>query len=1254
MDPIALRKALIKALSGFTAPGQLRDRAVALYEALGYRSQRTLEAGRVSEFVADLGAVSELTDRQQELFECWHEVEFVFQVTDDEIVRQSNLFDELNFDEGRIESFLFLAVELTTGSYNRTYFAETTRVINRRFAMPVIILFQYGLSLTLAVVHRRTHKRDLHRDVLEKVTLVKDIRVDSPHRAHIDILKDLALPRLIDLGVGNFDRLHAAWETTLDIEELNRRFYKELFSWFERTVKQCRFPDDGAGSGNQERHAIRLITRLLFIWFLKEKGLVPHDIFDENFARQALTNHSPDRSDYYRAVLQNLFFATLNTEIDKRDFSKGIYRTRSISNESHHRDLLAAEEVPNYTQNPQDFNRYHYRDLLSDPKRFIDKMKSVPFVNGGLFDCLDYADGLVSGHRMIDAFTANITAHGRDLDVPARLFFDEEHGLFPLFRRYKFTVEENTPLDQEVALDPELLGRVFENLLAAYNPETRETARKATGSYNTPRRVVNYMVDEALVAALAEHTQPTDGDIEFWRARLRYLLDFQDAFADAKELFHEDETEAVIRAIASLKILDPAVGSGAFPMGVLHKLTLALRRLDPDNHHWEILQKELAAQKAAAAFDKRGPQARNAELLDISRTFDTYRQSDFGRKLYLMQNSIYGVDTQPIACQIAKLRFFISLVIEQHTNNNPDDNRGVRPLPNLETHFVAADTLIDLKLSEVSPLLHGDDIEEKRQEIEAIRAKYFLAHDPSHKRDLICKEKDCRNALERLLEVYQQKWKERHIRDINHKLDQLPNQKYRDQLRKREHNAFRRREKQFDASLKDARKIAQWDAYDQNKSADWFDPEYMFGVTDGFDIVTGNPPYIQLQKNGGALARRYKDIGYSTFARTGDIYQLFYEKACRLLKPEIGVLCYITSNSWLKAKYGKPLRNYLYQHHQPLSLLEMSNDVFENAIVDTCVLLLRHGGSSQPFPAIDMDKLPTTNFPPDASQWETVRPRGEAPWIILSSVEQRVLEKMYAIGTPLKEWDIDIYYGIKTGYNKAFLIDDTTKNNLVADDPNSAAIIKPVLRGRDIRRYQAEWDSRWLIDTHNGYGNTLAIDVGGYPAIKTHLDKFYPQLKKRRDQGRTPYNLRNCAYHEVFSKEKLVWIELVSNGRFAYDDSGIYCDVSSFIMTGDCIKYLCALLNSELICWFFQKVAPTSGMGTLRWKKVYVETIPIPHVSVARQGLFIGFIDLIMSATLTDPNADVAAIESDIDQYVYELYGLKPEEIAGVEKELLS
>ena len=420
----------------------------------------------------------------------------------------------------------------------------------------------------------------------------------------------------------------------------------------------------------------------------------------------------------------------------------------------------------------------------------------------------------------------------------------------------------------------------------------------------------------------------------------------------------------------------------------------------------------------------------------------------------------------------------------------------------------------------------------------------------------------------------------------------------------------------------------------------------------GFHVVIANPPYVQLQANGGELADLYKSTGFETFARTGDIYQLFYERGCQLAHKDHGILAYITSNSWLKAEYGKALRRYFSEKNTPLLLMELGKDVFDSAIVDSCILILQAGGASQAFPAVDTDRAITSEFPPSLELWGQVRPNGDMPWSILSPIEQSIFYKMQRRGIRLKDWDVKINFGIKTGYNNAFIIDDETKQELVSKDPDSGEIIVPVLRGKDIRRFHSPWAGKWLIDTHNGYGHTPAIDIANYPLVKTHLDKHYPQLEKRKDKGKTPYNLRNCAYHENFKEEKLLWIELVDEGRFSYDNSGILGEATTFMMTGKSLKFLCAVLNSRLIRWFLQQTAPTSGMGTLRWKKAYVENIPIPTLSEEGQHSFVQLVDSILESKSSDPKNDTTETETRIEELVYQAFGLTIEEVSAIDDRL--
>ena len=1188
--------------------GEFAAEARDLLAALGYRSERTVElSGRVDEFVSHFAAENENIKTEQAFRDNVESVRILFQVTNAEIAvsPQTKLFNtDSSFDEGNIKSFIFIACELKGKGYPRGQYAQFTREINKRLSQPTVVLFQTtDHRLTLAFVHRREHKRDRKRDVLGNVSLIREIDPVNPHRAHLDILAELSLEERLrwikfhDRST-NFDGLLAAWLVALDTEELNKRFYRDLFTWFERAVSEAKFPENEAKILPTEEHAIRLITRLLFVWFIKEKGLIADELFIEERILPLLKNYDRTTGDsYYRAVLQNLFFATLNTAIDKRNFSKE-------KNATH-----------------RNFSLYRYRSEIRDPEKLLALFAQTPFINGGLFDCLDSEKARRAEGYRIDCFTDNPNQR-RSYSIPNRLFFDDSSakpGLIILFGRYKFTVEENTPIEQEVALDPELLGKVFENLLAAYNPETRDTARKQTGSYYTPRAVVDYMVDEALVAMLAERVQPSISGGQFWCERLHYLLDHADAFNDADELFQEDEAEAIVRAISEIKALDPAVGSGVFPMGILHKLTLALRRLDPNNNLWEQIQKERARAKADAAFETRDRQERDAELLEISETFERY-SGNFGRKLYLIQNSIFGVDIQPVACQIAKLRFFISLAIEQEPDETAE-NFGIKPLPNLETRFVAANTLNRIESQFVLMSARAKDLERKLHDN---RERHF--HATTRQQKLKCKQKDEVFRAELATEL--------------RNLGFPPN---------------------------DADKIAQWDPYDQNAKADWFGAEYMFGEQKGFDLVIGNPPYIQLQKDGGKLGKLYgpKKEGkttlpstYQTFARTGDIYQLFCERGCQLLTPAHGLLVYITSNSWLKAQYGKALRRYFAELHTPLRLLEMGKDVFENTIVDTSVLLLREGVGSEPFPAVDMDKLPTKDFPPDDSLWGQARPDGETPWTILSSMEQRVMDKMLAKGTPLGMWDVRINRGILTGYNMAFIIDDETRRELIAEDPNSADIIKPILRGRDIQRYHAQRAGLWLITSFP----SVRLDIDDYPAVKKHLVSFgrdrleqsgkrlAGNRKSRKKTQHSWFELQDtCAYHKEFAKEKLFWMDLTERGRFAYSKGEMFCANTAYVLSGSSIKCLCAVLNSHLITWFMKHTALNSGMGVTRWVRFTVERLPIPKITAAEQHPFVSLVDSILAPKATDPSADTGEQEREIDRLVYELYGLSSEEIAAVE-----
>ncbi|MCF6153251.1 MAG: class I SAM-dependent DNA methyltransferase [Candidatus Kuenenia stuttgartiensis] len=1074
-----LRQKIKEAIQQFGA-GNLSENALNLFQTLGYITERRAPLEKPA-YIAFRDSFIDSQSRFNEdkaLVKEWKYVDLLFQLSKEEVTRQLSLFDTKQVDRTVIETYLFFAIEMAEEHYTRTDLSHITREVNRLFPMPVMILFKHGFSLTLSAINRRLHKRDKSKDVLEKVTLIKDIRISPAggsdveiplkkggkgvvsgngavtHRAHIEILFDLSFDELKNKHkFTNFVELHNAWQKALDTSELNKRFFRELANWYFWATQKVVFPDD-AGKDKDVRNAtsvIRLITRLMFVWFLKEKGLVPDALFDEKQLKKLLKYTDNKKSTYYKAILQNLFFATLNTEMGKRRF-----RTKNDSGRDGHYFI---------------HNVFRYENEFVKPKETLEQYFSpIPFLNGGLFECLDKElDDKGKRKRIrIDSFSDR---EDNALEVPDDLFFNEKgvdvdlsriysspkkskekvYGIIDILNSYKFTVAENTPIEEEIALDPELLGKVFENLLANYNPETQTTARKQTGSFYTPREIVNYMVDESLLAYLKQSLSSchdvTSGHSDSFchsarseesnntgknEERLRDLL----SYSENPNPFNTEEAGVLVKAIDTCKILDPACGSGAFPMGILHKMVHILHKLDPNNARWKQRQLDKVdklIEDAEGISDTRVREKVIEDLhntrRDIEEAFDN-NEFDYGRKLYLIENCIYGIDIQSIAVQIAKLRFFISLIVDQKVNHRRD-NLGVRPLPNLETKFVAANTLIGLE-KEKAHLFTNPDIEKKKAELKKVRHDYFEARTPRRKETCRIKDKQLRNELAELLIE-------------NH-----------------------------DFQPATAKKIAAWDPYDQNNSATFFDSEWMFGIKEGFDVVIGNPPYVQIQNFSG-MQQQQKDWEkqkYETYTKTGDVYCLFYERGYRLMKNG-GVLTFITSNKWMRANYGRVMRKFFTGNGAISQLIDFGDSpIFENATTYTNILVWKKDKQEVKTRAWDLSKV----YASDASLDDLLVQQGEYEplfnensFVVVKGEQTAIKKRIEEIGVPLKDWNILIYRGILTGLNEAFIIDGKKKDELIAKDPKSAEIIKPILRGRDIKRYKAEFADLWLINTHNGY-----------------------------------------------------------------------------------------------------------------------------------------------------------------------------------------
>ena len=415
--------------------------------------------------------------------------------------------EQTDKDKDKYKTLLIFSIKLKSKgdkSYTRTVLADISRAINRfNNGTPTIIVFNYDNYISITGVERTEYKRKTG-EKLGKVSMLKDINIEKPHTGHLKILDELKLKS----DVRTFDALYKQWREVFDVQVLNKKFYQEIYRWYEWAVKNVKFPNDINDDYDDEKYnsenIIRLLTRIIFIWFLKEKNLVPDLLFKESELVKIIKDFNDKNStNYYSAILQNLFFAALNQKINERKFaSEGDFKKQK-----QHYGVKTL---------------FRYADLfLIETESVLNMFEKVPFVNGGLFDCLDndepvkvLENGKVKQKVFyFDGFSRN---PNKKAIVPNILFFNDEDtnntklkvtsngekGLINILNSYKFTVAENTPIEEEIALDPELLGRIFENLLASYNEESKTTARKATGSFYTPREIVNYMVDESLIAYL--------------------------------------------------------------------------------------------------------------------------------------------------------------------------------------------------------------------------------------------------------------------------------------------------------------------------------------------------------------------------------------------------------------------------------------------------------------------------------------------------------------------------------------------------------------------------------------------------------------------------------------------------------------------------------------------------------------------------------------------------------------------------------
>lgn len=950
------------------------------------------------------------------------------------------------------------------------------------------------------------------------------------------------------------------WKS-LDIKEVNKTFYAQIKERFDALINILSEPDfsglnDDRIQNIKKQFAVRFIGRYIFCWFLKEKNeIIPHSLISSDEIKSFITTGIS----FYHERLLKLFFGTLNTIVVNRDW------------------------------------------LLSEPVDIRSKFEKIPYLNGGLFDDNNPED------QLINSLEFNIN--------------DWLIKFVEILESYDFTIDESSSSYQQVAIDPEMLGRIFENLLASQNEETSSLAnqRKAFGAFYTPREIVDYMVNESLKAHLITFLLPPESKIENTNVLVEPLVAykgslFQDlepqqlempftvfnnetdkkrerintkieklfALDCAENPFDKNESQLVRNALSEVKILDPACGSGAFPMGMLLR------------------------------------------LMDLHQIVGHGFKNNYDLKSEILSRNIYGVDIMPMAVEIARLRAWLSLILEaDYKPTDRKNNFGVSALPNLDFKFVCANSLIDSGYDEFLKHVHLNAtlyrLDGEIQKLERLRDNYFDPKGNKQKKEQLQQEfTQTKKYITTEFASLRTTW---HLDDFLNKVD-------------------------------------DWDPFDDSKPSSFFSPAWMFGIREGFDVVIGNPPYVQMQKDSGKLAALLKNGNYSTFERTGDVYAIFYELGFNVLKPN-GVHVFITSSQWLKANYGKSLRK-LFLSKNPIKLIALGPGVFETAVVDTNIMIAKNAINEKLLQGSIIDKpeqianLNALTFQP--MPYVTVD-----NWAILNTGNQSINEKIKAKTKPLSEWSIKINFGIKTGYNEAFIIDEAKRNEIIKEDAKSAEIIKPVLRGREIEKYYTEWDGGYLVSTFP----SLHIDISKYKTVKKYLEGFLPKIKQTgepfiNEKGLTETTRKKTShkwfetqdpigYYKELSKEKIIWKRIGSQLRFSYSENEIYCLDSTCIATGEKIKYLTALLNSKLCNYQLFESAPKTGMGDLIISVQALEPLLVYYPTETEQLQIEKLFDEIIRKK--KEKQDTKAIEKEIDVLVYKLYELTYDEVKIIDKD---
>ena len=892
--------------------------------------------------------------------------------------------------------------------------------------------------------------------------------------------------------------------------------------------------------------------------------------------------------------------------------------------------------------------------------RYAEKFKNIPYLNSSLFEKSELED-----------FTFDITAlMDEEMNIYSSTVLKDHKGdrlsgklntldyLFKFLDAYDFSTESGVVSDKhesKTLINASVLGLIFEKINGYKD-----------GSFYTPGLITMFMCKETLRKSI----------IQKFKEEVNETIEtFEDAKDYCQKYFKKDDIKRFNEVVNSIRICDPAVGSGHFLVSALNEMVAIkseLGILADENYNIlpcviEIENDELYISNA------------NGELFDYIRKDPNslrIQKSIFHEKETLIENCLFGVDINSNSVNICRLRLWIELLKNAYYTEDGE----LQTLPNIDINIKCGNSLISrfALTDSLKSAFKNKEVNVSIEDYKQAVKDYKITNSKSKKREI---EEIINTIKHNFKSTYDNKLKDK----LSKALGDYQNEEQRQQnliafgetIKKTEKDQLKKLKIKSDQVQKEKEEILNNIIY--RNAFEWrFEfPEVLDdeGNFIGFDVIIGNPPYIQLQKM-GALSDSLQKVSYETFARTGDIYSLFYELGANILKQK-GLLTYITSNKWMRAAYGESLRKFFAEKTNPLILIDFGGtQIFDTATVDTNILMLsKESNQLKTMACIVKEKV--LNNLSDYFRLHSTNSQfiSSESWGILSDIEQSIKAKIEAVGTPLKDWDIRINYGIKTGFNDAFIIDGKKKDELIAEDPKSAEIIRPILRGRDIKKYSYDFADLWIIyvpwhfPLHNDSSIKGASQAAEdefkkqYSAIYNHLLKFKNELSNRNNAETGVryewYALQRWGsnYWEDFSKQKIVYIEIMTDNAqdgyefpcFTYDIQDTVVLNTAYIMTGNEVelKYILAILNSKLGRQLVKYYTVQLQQKQFRMLNQYVSNFPIPKASEERLESFKIKVDRILLHKKN--NDDYSIIENELLQEIYSIFDLSLEEIEFIE-----